>query len=126
MVTGEVINIFDTDLVEPKVKRCIIVGQDSECVGTIYINTDKRKLPHTLQGSQLPLETKHCPFIDYDCFADCSFIQLRVKSKLNEILQRDPKRIIGIVPGDIMRNILQTLANSDTIDRHTLKRCGLA
>lgn len=126
MKIGSVIKIYDNDLLKPKVKWFIIVGDVSGTLATIFINTDPKpeELTPELQGQQLSLSKDSCTFLDHDSFADCSEIIIRPKGKINEILQREPKRELGTVPKDVMEEITRLIRVSDSIDNYTKKQFG--
>ncbi len=127
MKVGSVIRIFDTDSFQPKVKMIVVVGDSQGQLATIYINTELRPddfLP-ALQGTQLPLPQDKCGFLDHDSFADCSDITERSKGKINEILQKEKKRLIGTIPQKIMDEIIRLISVSETIDKATKTKYDL-
>lgn len=118
MVVGEVIRIPVEDTNPPKVKYLIIIGVNPECIGTIFINSDYRPQNFNspiLQNLHFPLSLDTCPFLSHDSFADCSEIRVRPKDSINQILQRDPHRKVGTIPGAQLVNLISIITRARTI-----------
>lgn len=127
MWVGRVIKIYDTDLFNQKVKWFIVVGDKGGQLACIYINTETRPIDLTpeLQGSQLPLLTAQCAFLDHDSFADCSYLMEKDKGQINEILQKEGTRYLGDMPQNILLEIIRLVRVSDSVETIYKKKYGL-
>jgi hypothetical protein len=124
---GSVIRTFVPDTQPPKVKFFIIVGDVDGILATVFINHELRiqTLPSELQGLQLPITPRECPFLSYDSLIDCSDVRERNKSKINNVLQRDPGRLVGRIPEDIMESVKCYIKRAKSIDYQLKKKYGL-
>lgn len=127
---GAVIRAFVEDTTPPKIKRFIVVGinEPESKVAIVYINSeyDPEKIPPHLQGSHTMVETKHCPFLDYDSFVDCSDLREKGLDKIKKSLNKNPSIQIGTIPAQQLDNIMLILKKSKIISTHDKKRFGLS
>lgn len=124
MQVGSVIRIFEKNL--QKVKWFLIIADKSGELATVLINTEPK--PQHLSGVQalqLPLSKESCPCLDHDSHVDCSEIHVRPKGQINEILQKDPGREMGICPQKILEEIIRITKGADTIEPILKKKFGL-
>ena len=81
---GNVLRLFQTATIPPKVKRFVIVGvaQDVGKVAIAYINS---KSFGPAKKYELPLLAEGRPYIDRDCFLDCSAI---IEEEISNIIMK--------------------------------------
>ncbi len=127
-----VIEVYCTDLKgESKVKKLVIVSK-STCgtkFGCILINSDNYPLinnTHHLRSLQLTASvTKYPDFLEYNSYFDCSDIKQRTIEEIEEILQKEPKRMIGKIDINDHKLICDALKSNKTLSAKIKKLFNL-
>lgn len=124
---GTVLRLYVEDTNPPKVKYCIIVGNCSAEIATVFINTETKPeyLPSGLRATQLPISPSELSCLDHDSYIDCSEIRPRDKKELNELLQREPGRKEGSLSSRKIEDVVRVVKNADTISTEDKKKFNL-
>lgn len=127
MKIGSVIRTQVTDTTPPKIKWFIIVGEADGDLAIVYINTDPRIQAPTaeLQGLQLPLIEKECPFLEYDSHVDCSDLREKKVKGIEKLLQQDPKRLKGILTPSKLKEVQDLIKKAKSVSPFHKKKYGL-
>lgn len=127
---GSVIRIMVKDTNPPKEKRFILVGQsfDKLFFATIFINSEiNPNVFPTLELRDLNLEllADGRSYLNHDSFADCSNIYQRNAEWLFNIIGNDPRKVIGEVSEDDLKQIRTKIKSARTIAPAVKKTFGL-
>ena len=119
MKVGLVFRIWDTTVEPAEFKYNIIIGINSEHVGTIYINTKTSygELTKGAQASNFLIEQSDYEFLKRDSFADCTTIIKRVKSEVNNLLQGSAVSCVSELAPKVISGILDTIKRSKDLTR---------
>jgi hypothetical protein len=122
---GSVIRLKVTDTNPPKTKWFVIVGQAGDQYAIVYINTGLRWVPPDLQGSQLPIIEKDCPFLDHDSHIDCGDLREKPAKKIDSLHKEDPSIFKGILPAPQLRAVQELIKKAKSIAPALKKKYGL-
>lgn len=68
---------------------------------------------------------KYSNFLKDDSFVDCSDLKHRQKTSFIEALNSPSGKIVGMLAGDDLKNVLEKIISSDTISPYYLKLYNL-
>lgn len=107
-------------------KYYVIVGDKSNELATIYINTNARysDLPATTQANQLPVTPESLSFLDHDSFLDCGTIQECSKGAINEYLQKNKGHHLGHLTPELLEDVMKVINTSKTIEKNVSEKYG--
>ena len=125
---GSVILVFCDDLIGESKDKLLVIVSKSTCgtkFGCILINSDDYPYlnnSHYLRSLQLTASVQKYPgFLKANSFFDCSDIKQRSIDEVLAILQKDPKRMRGVIDSDDHRKICSALQINRTISPKTKK-----
>jgi hypothetical protein len=130
LVTGTVIKVFLTETKPPKEKRLIVVGEsfDKLLFATVFINSELNlNVFHSpeLQSLNVRLEAAGRNYLSHDSYVDCSKITARRKTDIEQIIAKDPARLLGRLSQadyQLLRNVIKA---ARTISPAKKKEFGL-
>jgi hypothetical protein len=119
---GNVILIYCTDLIgEPKSKFLAIVSK-STCgtkFGYVYINSsnypDVHGMAYIRSQQLIARQSKYKDFLNYDSYFDCSELKQKSIDEIRNILEKDPKRLIGKIDIEDHNLVCKALRENKTI-----------
>lgn len=116
----------------PKIKWIIIVGIATDEYAYVVINTEPRydspgAVPVGLQGSQLPISAKDCPFLDHDSHVNCSELKEQKKKIIDAHCKANPKEHHkGYMPKPQLRSVQELIKKAKTLEPVLKKKYGLS
>lgn len=127
---GVVILTYVLDTNPPKEKRLIVVGEsyDHVSVATIYINSELNinVFPtRELQDLNPEFTAEGRDYLNHNSHVDCSNLHILKKDFLLNILQTEPKRMLGDVSDDDLKQIRSLIKSAKTIKPSLKKTYGL-
>jgi hypothetical protein len=130
LVPGAVIRIPVNDTTPPKIKYLVVISVDPDkfYFSTIFVNTEVNPNVFNtveLQNLQHYIEVKNCPFVETNCYADCSKIKERSHAEVTAYITKYPDAHLGQLPEDDFNKIRALLTNASTIPPFFRKKYGL-
>lgn len=129
---GTVIRAFVNDTKPPKVKRFVIVAENTnKClIACVYINSDinPNLFPTAaLTDLHIPINADSSrAFIENDSYIDCSYLSEKNKSDLEKLLTDNPDYVIGELSSTEFHGVVQKVkTNRLTLSRKIKSEYGL-
>lgn len=104
-------------------KFFVVLGFDKEgnAIGGLVINSKiNHRLPSIITDYQLPVTVQQCPFLSHNSFVNCSQLIRAEKNKFRKTTYRGE-----ITDKDLMKQIIETVKESPTVNRMMLKEFGI-
>lgn len=104
-------------------KFFIVLGFDGNgnVIGGLVINSRINKnLPSVITDYHLPVTVRQCPFLSHNSFINCSLL---VRAGINKFSSRTYRGEIS--DKELMRQIIETVKESPTVSRMSLKEFGI-
>ena len=114
-----IIRLYCAFITDPHDKFLVVVSAVPYLV-YFFINSRPYRLAESKPGwkdTQVRIDTKNHPFLDYDSFIDCSRVQSLPIHEVEKQLVADISRIHGVVSDAVQAKVIRAVKENVTISR---------